>query len=59
MLGRRERFDAVPFFWTQHYDVTISYVGHARQWDRIDIDGSLEAKDATVTYRLGAASSRC
>src|SRR5262249_41698431 len=29
MLGHRERFDAVPFFWSQHYDVTINYVGHA------------------------------
>ncbi|HEX5327436.1 MAG TPA: FAD-dependent oxidoreductase [Acetobacteraceae bacterium] len=39
MLGRRERFDAVPFFWSQHYDTTISYVGHAEKWDRIVIDG--------------------
>jgi apoptosis-inducing factor 3 len=53
MLGRRERFDAVPFFWTQQHDLTLCYVGHARQWDRIEIDGSLEAKDATVTFRLG------
>jgi NADPH-dependent 2,4-dienoyl-CoA reductase/sulfur reductase-like enzyme len=29
MLGRRERFDAVPFFWSAHYDTTINYVGHA------------------------------
>jgi apoptosis-inducing factor 3 len=51
MLGYRERFDAVPFFWSQHYDVTINYVGHAEQWDRIDIDGSLDAHDCAVTYR--------
>jgi apoptosis-inducing factor 3 len=53
MLGRGERFDAVPFFWSQHYDVTINYVGHAEKWDRIDIDGSLEAHDCTVTYKKG------
>ena len=32
MLGHQERFDAVPFFWSQHYDVTINYVGRAEQW---------------------------
>ncbi len=50
MLGRGERFDAVPFFWTQQHDLTLSYVGHARQWDRTEIDGRIEAKDAAVTY---------
>jgi len=29
MLGFGEKFDAVPFFWSQHYDLTINYVGHA------------------------------
>jgi NADPH-dependent 2,4-dienoyl-CoA reductase/sulfur reductase-like enzyme/nitrite reductase/ring-hydroxylating ferredoxin subunit len=53
MLGARERFDAVPFFWTQQHDLLLNYVGYARQWDRIDIDGRLEAKDCTVTYRHG------
>jgi NADPH-dependent 2,4-dienoyl-CoA reductase/sulfur reductase-like enzyme/nitrite reductase/ring-hydroxylating ferredoxin subunit len=53
ILGRRERFDAVPFFWSQHYDVTIRYVGHADRWDGIHIDGSLDARDCTVTYSLG------
>jgi len=50
MLGRRERFDAVPFFWSQHYDVTIRYVGHAELWDRVQIDGALDAHDATARF---------
>jgi NADPH-dependent 2,4-dienoyl-CoA reductase/sulfur reductase-like enzyme/nitrite reductase/ring-hydroxylating ferredoxin subunit len=52
MLGRRERFDLVPFFWSQHYDVAINYVGHAEKWDAIDIDGDLDARDCKVTYKL-------
>jgi NADPH-dependent 2,4-dienoyl-CoA reductase/sulfur reductase-like enzyme len=50
MLGLGERFDAVPFFWSQHYDVTINYVGHAEQWDAVQIDGTLESHDCSVTY---------
>ena len=53
MLGRRERFDAVPFFWSQHYDVTIRYVGHAERWDTVRIDGSLDARDASVSFVRG------
>jgi NADPH-dependent 2,4-dienoyl-CoA reductase/sulfur reductase-like enzyme len=50
MLGARERFDAVPFFWSQHYDVSIRYVGHADRWDAIAIDGSLEQGDCAIEY---------
>ncbi|MDE3109096.1 MAG: FAD-dependent oxidoreductase [Acidobacteriota bacterium] len=50
ILGARERFDAVPFFWSQHYDVNIRYVGHAERWDAIRVDGSLEARDASVSF---------
>jgi NADPH-dependent 2,4-dienoyl-CoA reductase/sulfur reductase-like enzyme len=53
MLGYRDRFDAVPFFWSQHYDVTIRYVGHAERWDSVRIDGSLEKQDATVSFIRG------
>jgi NADPH-dependent 2,4-dienoyl-CoA reductase/sulfur reductase-like enzyme/nitrite reductase/ring-hydroxylating ferredoxin subunit len=53
ILGAHESFDAVPFFWSQHYDLTVRYVGHADRWDDVLIDGDLTARDATVTYRLG------
>jgi NADPH-dependent 2,4-dienoyl-CoA reductase/sulfur reductase-like enzyme len=53
MLGARERFDAVPFFWSRHYDATINYVGHAERWDEVSIDGSLEGLDCSIEYRRG------
>jgi NADPH-dependent 2,4-dienoyl-CoA reductase/sulfur reductase-like enzyme/nitrite reductase/ring-hydroxylating ferredoxin subunit len=52
MLGQRERYDAVPFFWSQHYDVPINYVGHAEKWDEIRIDGSIAGRDCLLEYRL-------
>jgi NADPH-dependent 2,4-dienoyl-CoA reductase/sulfur reductase-like enzyme len=51
MLGLGGKFDAVPFFWSQHYDVTFNYVGHAEQWDAAEVAGSLYARDAGITYR--------
>jgi 3-phenylpropionate/trans-cinnamate dioxygenase ferredoxin reductase subunit len=56
ILGRRQAFDAVPFFWSVHYDVTISYVGHADTWDRIDVSGDVNARDCAVAFRRGAAT---
>jgi NADPH-dependent 2,4-dienoyl-CoA reductase/sulfur reductase-like enzyme/nitrite reductase/ring-hydroxylating ferredoxin subunit len=53
ILGRRQAFDAVPFFWSAHFDVVISYVGHGSGSDDVEIDGSLAANDATITYRRG------
>jgi NADPH-dependent 2,4-dienoyl-CoA reductase/sulfur reductase-like enzyme len=51
MLGGREPFNAVPFFWSQHYDVPINYVGHAEKWDELAVDGDISAKDCRLTYR--------
>jgi NADPH-dependent 2,4-dienoyl-CoA reductase/sulfur reductase-like enzyme len=53
MLGRGERFSAVPFFWSQHYDVAIAYVGHAERWDAIDVSGSIADANCLVAYRSG------
>jgi len=51
MLGHNERFDAVPFFWSQHYDVPINYIGHAERWDTITVEGDVKAKDCLLRYR--------
>jgi NADPH-dependent 2,4-dienoyl-CoA reductase/sulfur reductase-like enzyme/nitrite reductase/ring-hydroxylating ferredoxin subunit len=53
MLGQRQIFDAVPFFWSQHYDVPINYVGHAEKWDEIEVDGNIGARDCLVRYKSG------
>jgi NADPH-dependent 2,4-dienoyl-CoA reductase/sulfur reductase-like enzyme len=52
MLGERVPFSAVPFFWSQHYDVTVHYVGREGAWDEIVIDGDLEARDCAVEFRF-------
>jgi NADPH-dependent 2,4-dienoyl-CoA reductase/sulfur reductase-like enzyme/nitrite reductase/ring-hydroxylating ferredoxin subunit len=61
MLGLREKFSAVPFFWSQHYDVPINYVGHAENWDDLAIEGDIASKDCLLRFKrngrtLAAAS---
>jgi len=55
ILGRRERFDAVQFFWNEQYEFSLAYVGHAEHFDSAEIDGQLDAatQDCTITYRRG------
>jgi len=53
MLGKREPFAAVPFFWSAHYDVGINYVGHASAWERTEVEGSFEKHDAAVRFISG------
>ena len=53
ILGERDRFRAVPFFWSQHYDVPINYVGHAERWDTIEVEGNIAARDCAVRFVHG------
>jgi NADPH-dependent 2,4-dienoyl-CoA reductase/sulfur reductase-like enzyme/nitrite reductase/ring-hydroxylating ferredoxin subunit len=50
ILGARERFDQVPFFWSAHYDVSINYVGHAEKWDRVEVSGDAAKQDVAVRF---------
>jgi NADPH-dependent 2,4-dienoyl-CoA reductase/sulfur reductase-like enzyme/nitrite reductase/ring-hydroxylating ferredoxin subunit len=51
MLGHRERFNAVPFFWTEQYDFGLAYIGHAERFDNVEIAGDLDQRDCTISYR--------
>ena len=53
MLGRREPFADLPFFWTQHYDVPINYIGHAEQFDRVEVDGDIGNRNCLVRLCRG------
>jgi len=53
MLGAGEKFTQVPFFWSQHYDVPINYVGHAEKWDDIAVEGNIAGRDCVLRYRQG------
>jgi NAD(P)H-nitrite reductase large subunit len=53
MLGIGKPFHDAPFFWSQHYDMQISYVGHASSWDGIEVIGDLKVGNACVVYRKG------
>jgi NADPH-dependent 2,4-dienoyl-CoA reductase/sulfur reductase-like enzyme/nitrite reductase/ring-hydroxylating ferredoxin subunit len=51
ILSRRERFDAVPFFWTSQFDFTLNYIGHAEKWDQLDLEGSIEDQDCKLSFQ--------
>jgi NADPH-dependent 2,4-dienoyl-CoA reductase/sulfur reductase-like enzyme len=54
MLGHRDRFDDIPFFWSAHYDkLSIQYTGHVEHWDETRIDGDVMKLDCAVSYMVG------
>jgi hypothetical protein len=58
MLGHRTAFSAVPYFWSQHYDVPINYIGHAEKWDEITIEGDISARDCSVRFKRDVGTMR-
>lgn len=50
MLGKSVKFQTVPVFWTMQFDFPLRYVGHAKEWDEIIVDGDLEKRKFIVFY---------
>ena len=61
ILGAREPFTIPPFFWSNHFDVHIHYVGHGSGGDETSVSGDLKAKDGSVIFssdgKLSAVAS--
>jgi len=53
ILGVREPFTLPPFFWSNHFDLHIHYVGHGSGKDQSIVSGNLKEKDASVVFRSG------
>jgi NADPH-dependent 2,4-dienoyl-CoA reductase/sulfur reductase-like enzyme/nitrite reductase/ring-hydroxylating ferredoxin subunit len=53
ILGAHEAFTLPPFFWSNHFDLHIHYVGHGTSSDQASVSGDLKAKEASVIFRKG------
>jgi NADPH-dependent 2,4-dienoyl-CoA reductase/sulfur reductase-like enzyme len=51
ILGARQPFTIPPFFWSNHFDLHIHYVGHGKGGDDTGVSGDLKAKHASVLFR--------
>jgi NADPH-dependent 2,4-dienoyl-CoA reductase/sulfur reductase-like enzyme len=51
ILGAREPFTIPPFFWSNHFDLHIHYVGHGSGGDDASVSGDLKNKHASVIFR--------
>ena len=50
MLGKMAPYGNVPFFWTNQYGKGMQYVGYAREWDEIYVDGVPRANKFIAYY---------
>jgi 3-phenylpropionate/trans-cinnamate dioxygenase ferredoxin reductase subunit len=59
MLGKREPYDDVHWFWSDQYDYNVQYAGFHSGWDDLVVRGSLEQRKCVVFYmqeqRIAAA----
>jgi len=50
LLGDDAPYDYVHTFWSDQFDATLEYVGHATHWDEIVVRGSLDERRFIAFY---------
>ena len=53
MLDRRERYDTIPYFFSDQYDVGMEYAGFAREWDRVVFRGDPATREFMAFWLVG------
>jgi 3-phenylpropionate/trans-cinnamate dioxygenase ferredoxin reductase component len=53
LAGASERYDRVPYFYSDQFDLSMSYLGHVREWDELVTRGDQRVKEPRfVTWYL-------
>jgi 3-phenylpropionate/trans-cinnamate dioxygenase ferredoxin reductase subunit len=57
MAGASERYDRVPYFFSDQFDLSLSYLGHVREWDDLVVRGTQDVKEPRFVawYLVGGA----
>jgi 3-phenylpropionate/trans-cinnamate dioxygenase ferredoxin reductase subunit len=50
IVGRGQKYQAVPWFWTDQYDISLQMVGLSAGYDQIVIRGEPESRKFSVFY---------
>lgn len=53
MLGAGKPYDRLPYFYSDQYDVSMEYRGHAPAWDRIVVRGDVAARSFIMFWLDG------
>jgi 3-phenylpropionate/trans-cinnamate dioxygenase ferredoxin reductase subunit len=53
MLGKGDRYDEIPWFWSDQYDANLQYAGYHTEWDELAVRGSMEERNFVAFYRKG------
>lgn len=52
MLGGGTPYNQPHWFWSDQFDVSLQYAGHARRWDEVVVRGLLAERDFCAFYLL-------
>ena len=45
LAGAGERYDRIPYFFSDQFDLSLSYLGYAREWDELVVRGDREVAE--------------